>query len=347
MKINKKLTLVSSIVCIALTGLSASGGKESSGELKVVTSTSIIYDVVANVAGDKADLTGLMGPSQDPHSYEPTPRDMAKVEEADILFLNGFGLEEGLISVLKNVSTNKVVEVSHTPVGNEAEEHEDLDGHDEAEGDDHEDHDGHEDAEHEDHDGHEEVEHEGEHHHGSVDPHSWMSPLNVVHWVEVIRDSLVEADPENAEYYRENAAVYTEELHQLHKEIRETLSVVPAEKRLLVTDHNSLGYFADEYHLEIAGTILPQTSTSSDTSARHLAELVKIMSARQIKALFIGNTAGADIQKLSGAISTELGYPIEILQLLSGSLQEKGEPGDSYIEYMRYNTRLIADGLSL
>ena len=198
MKRFKKFIMAFILVSMALTGLSASGKSEEDSKLKVVASTSIITDVVANIAGDKVQLTGLMGPSRDPHSYEPTPRDMAKVEEADILFINGFDLEEGLISVLKTVSTKEVVEVSSTILSMEHEE-----------------------------DSHEEDGHDEEHQHGGTDPHSWMSPLNVVHWVEVIRDALMNADPANADYYLNNAAIYTEKLLQLHKEIRESLSPIP------------------------------------------------------------------------------------------------------------------------
>ena len=312
MKLNAKLNVLIMILIYLGSNLTAAGQQDNSGKPKVVSTTSILTDVIRNITGDRVELTGLIKVGQDPHGYEPTPRDMARVEEADVLFLNGYNLEESLVGVLETVSTNLVVEVS-----GEIDHHDGLDEHDE-------------------HD---------EHNHGGIDPHTWMSPLNVIRWSETIADTLAETDPENGSFYRDNAASYIQKLEVLHHEIQDAIDAIPEENRVLVTDHMAFGYYADEYGLDVAGTILPDTSASSDVSAKHLADLVHILNERHISAVFIGDTAGVDIRNISEAIQNELGRPIEILSLLTGSLKAEGDQGDSYLEYMRFNTKQIVKGL--
>ena len=310
------ISLAGARVFFCLSSIFAAGQAESPG-LQLIASTSIVADVVRNIAGDTVPVTGLMGPSQDPHGYEPTPRDMAAVERADILFLSGLGLEEGLERVLQNVGTGRIVEVSREIVPEEKDEHE----------------------------GPQETEGEEDHHHGEQDPHTWMSPINVISWTSVIEQALIEEDPVHKDIYNRNAEAYRKELQALHQDIREIISTIPAEKRVMVTDHNLFGYFAHEYGLEVRGSILPNLSTTSEASAKHLAGLIGLLEGNGIHSLFIGDTAGKDIVTLAEAIKDELGYKVTIVTLLTGSLQEKGQPGDSYLGYMRFNARKIAEGL--
>lgn len=320
------------------------GGKaETGGRLQVVATTSLVTDVVAQIAGDMVDLHGLMSPGKDPHTYEPTPRDMALVEKADLIFSNGFDLEEGLLDTLASVKTGRVVEVSRgiEVIG--------FTESDEDEGEDHEGEDEHE-GEEDHHDGDEEH-HEGEedHHDGhdhEVDPHTWTSPLNVLVWVENISAALEDADPANREYYRAKADSYRAELLRLDEEIRSALSVIPGESRILVSDHKALNYFARDYGFDAAGAIIPSFSTNSETSARRFAALVHLIEERNIKALFIGTTSGDAIRKMGEAVQAELGFPLPVIPLLSGSLMPEGQEGDDYLGYIRYNVRQILTGLN-
>ncbi len=323
------------IVVNILTGLLLSGAilsaagqseKADTERLSIVTSTSIINDVVQQVSGDAADVKGLIIPGQDPHSYEPTPRDMAAVEKADILFLNGFDLEEGLVRILENVSTGQIIEIS---------EHIDLEHQDSHEMEEEDEHAG--EGDDEEHNGHD---------HGGVDPHTWMSPFNVIQWTQVIVEVLSEADPSHASVYQRNGALYAEKLRSLHNEIEDSLETLPRGKKVLITDHDALGYYADLYGFEVAGTIMPNLSTSSETSARHLSDLVHLLKERHIRTIFIGSTAGADIRKLTNALEKEIGDDIYVETLLTGSLTEAGGSADNYIDFLRYNTRRIVDGLS-
>ena len=203
------------------------------GPLAVVATTSIIGDVVARVGGEAIALTTLMGPGQDPHGYQPAARDLATASEAHVVFVNGWDLEETLVSTLESVVEGvPLVPVSAGIVPLEFgghdehdEEHEDEE-HDEGEeheGEEHEDHEGeeHDDEEHQDE--HDEGEHEGEEHegehdedhdHGGADPHTWLSVANVEQWVANIRQALTALDPANAEIYAANADAYLAELHE-------------------------------------------------------------------------------------------------------------------------------------
>ena len=342
--------VVVTLILFSLAATIYGGGKAESGDrLQVVATTSLVADVVSRIAGDRVDLQGLMAPGKDPHTYEPTPRDMALVEKADLVFSNGFDLEEGLLETLRSVRTGMVVEVSRgiDVLGfAESDEHEgeDHEGEDEHEGEeDH--HDGdeeHHEGEEDHHDG-EDDNHDGHDH--EVDPHTWTSPLNVLVWADNIAEALAESDPENRDYYWQRADSYQAELRLLDKEIRSELSVIPRENRILISDHKALNYFARDYGFDAAGAIIPGFSTNSDTSVRRFAALVHLIEERNVKAIFIGSTSGDAIRKMGEAVRAEVGYPIPVIPLLSGSLMPAGQEGDDYLGYIRYNVRQILSGL--
>lgn len=319
--------IVFSLFLILLsTAVYSMGNQDNSDSFTIVTSTSIIDDVVRQVAGDSAEIYNLMGKGNDPHSYEPTPRDMAKVERASLVFTNGLGLEENLLSVLETVHGGEIVEVSGTIDLMEAVDHEEGEDHEEG------DHDADEDHHADDHEG--------------SDPHSWMSPLNVLKWVDVIEAALTKADPAHDAEYRENAENYRKELRLLDSWIREELAVLPESKRVLVTDHNVFSYFARDYQFRIIGTIIPGFSSNAEPSAGELSRLISILEAQQVNALFIDEAAGEGVLKLAGTLNEESEYDISVYTIISGSLRNEGEPGDSYLSFMKYNVNQIISGLS-
>ena len=283
---------------------------EEGQRLLVVATTSIIGDVVANVAGDSIDLTVLVGTSQDPHGYEPTPSALAAAEKAHVLFVNGFGLEEGLLDAIEAAARGVVIPVStgiETIETTQAQKNKNQ--------------------------------------HGPVDPHVWLDPTNVMVWVENIEYVLSAMDAKNSAVYHGRAELYLESLMSLDASMRRRFASIPVNKRKLVTDHRLFGYFAEEYGFEVAGAILPGYSTSSDTSARQIADLVEMLRREEITTIFVGTTAGRGLEKLADSISRELGQNVSIVDMLTGSLSAAGEPGDSYIDYMVYNVNQIVDGL--
>ena len=325
----RKTSIIIVLFIAAVWPVFSSGKSESSDKTSVVATTNIIYDVLANVAGDHADITGLIKVGQDPHGFEPAPRDIVAVETADIIFVNGFDLEENLLDTVRSTAKGRIVEVS---------EGIDIitmeDGHD-----DHDDHD--EDAHHD------EDEHGGaEHHHEGIDPHTWMSPLNVIIWTENIAEALSGADPANAAYYRENAEGYIGKLKELDRRIRTVTAGIPADKRRIIAGHRVFGYFARDYGYEMIGAVIPGFSTNSESSSRELADLASLIKSEDVSAVFIGESSPDSVKKLVQALSGETGREVRILPVLTGSVAPDGQPGDSYIGMLEYNIQQLEAGLN-
>jgi ABC-type Zn uptake system ZnuABC Zn-binding protein ZnuA len=303
--------------------------------LRVVASTSIVGDVVRQVAGSTATVDVLMAVGQNPHAYEPTPRAIATLEDSYIAFVNGLDLEEALMETIENVAGTYVVPVS---AGISV-----LGGGDH----DHDDHD-HEDEHHEEHnEEHEEDHHahEHDHDHAAGDPHFWFDPTNVIVWTENIAAALSEADPSNSETYEENRDAYIAELEALDLEIRQQVSSIPRNRRKLVVDHVALTYFADEYGFEIIGEVIPSVSDQAEPSARHIAQLAEVIREAEVPAIVIGGTASRGLRNLVSAVAEEVGREIEIVEILTGSLAPQGSRGDTYLEFVRFNTEQIVSAL--
>lgn len=292
------------------------------GKLRVVATTSIIGDVVAQVGGEAIELTTLMEPGQDPHSYEPGARELTVVADAHVIFVNGWDLEEALIGDLENIGDSvaivpvsaNITPLSFGDTAVEAEAHE----------------------EHEEED--------GEHHHAGADPHVWFSVANVQQWTANIAQTLSALDPENAAVYEENTAVYQSQLTDLQEQITTKLASIPAENRYLVTNHGAFNYFAQAYDFEIVGTVITGFSTLAEPSASDMADLIAVMQAHQVCAIFTETTVN---DQLAQIVADELDFceNVQILPLYTGSLGEVGSGADSYLGWMETNVATIVAGL--
>lgn len=331
----------------------------SETSLSVVATTTIVGDVVANVGGDLIEQQTLMTPSDNPHGYEPSPQDLTTLESADVVFVNGLGLEEFLGEMVEGIAgSEKVVSLSddvdtiafagdhdhdhegeehdHDEDEHEGEEHE----HEEMEGEEHE-HEEMEGEEHE-HEG-EEHEHEGEEHvheAGSVDPHVWMDPNNIIVWVDTIVDTLSELDPANAGAYAANGEAYKQELAELDSWIVEQVDQIPAEQRLMITDHKAFGYFANRYGFEMIGAVIPSYSTLSEPSAQELAELEDAIVDTGARVIFVGKTVNP---ALAERVATDTG--VSLAFIYTGALSEAGGPASTYIDLIRYNVETMVEAL--
>jgi len=290
-------------------------------KLSVVATTSIIGDVVAKVGGDAIQLTTMMEAGQNPHSFEPAPQDLATIEDADLIFVNGLDLEEVLMESIRDTATGWVVPVSAGIKPLEI-------------GDDN----------HEVEEGVEEIDIET--HNSSSDPHFWSDPNNVMVWVQNIEQVLTQGDPGNRETYKANAEAYLVELKALDSYIREQTSLIPEGNRKLITDHHVLGYFTDEYGFKLVGAVIPSTSNTAGASAGDVAGLVEVIKDEGVPVVFIGTTAGSGMQNLAAALADEVGAAVKIVPILTGSLAPAGDPGDTYLGYMRYNIDQIVSGLN-
>ena len=181
----------------------------------------------------------------------------------------------------------------------------------------------------------------GGHHHDAGDPHFWLDPISVIKYTENIRDGLSQADPEGKELYAKNADAYIGKLRELDAWITEQVQQVPEARRLLVTNHESFGYFADRYGFQVVGTVIPSVSTGASPSAQQLARLVDRLKATQAPAIFL--ETGANPQ-LANQLAREIGIKI-VTDLYTHSVTESGGNAPTYIDMMRYNVQKIVEAL--
>lgn len=328
-------TIMKSLFVLSLILLPGALSSVQAQALKTVATFSILGDWVANVGGDEIELVVLVGPDADSHGYEPTPRDMLAIAGADIVFENGLGFETWL-DALYDASGSRAQRVVVTqgvdPIA-AAESGAQHDHH-------HEDHDHDPDHDH-DHDHHyEDHGHEG-HDHGEFDPHTWHDVRNAVIAVELIRDALAEADPANAASYRANAASYLEELEALDALVSLEASRLPEQRRKLVTNHHSMGYFARAYGFEVIGTLLPLSTDVGEAAAGDMSALVDAIRAARIPALFIENVANSSLIE---RIAAEAGVTVAP-SLYTDALGAPGSAGDTYLNMFRHNLAVISAAL--
>jgi len=307
-------------LAVLLLSLSACGTRqvEEDGKLRVVATTTIVADVLSQVAGDLVDLSVLLPPGSDPHGFSPTPQDIAAVADADLVFANGAGLEEFLTPLLENAGGG--AEVVHASEGIDFLEF---------------------DGEHDEDLGEGQAEDQGEdHHHEGIDPHVWFDPNNVVVWVDNFVAALAAADPDNAAIYTANGESYKAELESLHAWIEAQVALIPQANRLLVTDHRVFGYFAARYGFEQVGAVVPGYSTLSEPSAEELATLEDAIRAFQVKAILVGETVNPNLaQRVADDTGTQ------IVLVYTGSLSAADGPASTYLDFMRYNVDVIVGAL--
>ncbi len=283
-------------------------------KLKVVATTSIIADIVRNVGGDAIDLTLLLPVGTDPHTFDPAPRDLATVADADVIFANGLGLEAFLDEMLGNSGGQAIL----IPVTEGIELRQFTDRLEK--GDD---------------------QHDDEHNEaGSIDPHAWTNPINALIFVDNIQRALSTLDPANTDTYRANAAAYKTQLVELDAWAAGQIESIPPQNRELVTDHTAFGYYADRYGLKQIGAVIPSFSTAAEPSAKDLADLEAAISHFEVKAIFVGVSVNP---ALSQQVAQDTG--VNLLKLYTGSLGPAGSGVETYLDYIRYNTNAIVEGL--
>jgi ABC-type Zn uptake system ZnuABC Zn-binding protein ZnuA len=245
------------ILVSLLAGCSSAPTASNSG-LGVVASTTILGDVVSQVGGNLINLSVLFPIGADPHTFDPRPQDVAAISDAQVVFINGLGLEESLQPALDSNAEGAVVQVS------EGVKVRTLDNAAAGE-------------------------------HSGVDPHTWTDPNNVIVWTQNIAAALAKADPANATAYQANANTYIASLRDLDAWIRSEVAQIPPERRKLVTDHYAFGYFADEYGFEQVGALVGSFSTNASPSAQEIATLEDTIRAQNVPAVFVGTTVNASL----------------------------------------------------
>jgi zinc/manganese transport system substrate-binding protein len=298
----------------------------------IVVTTDILGDVVSEAVGDLAAVEVIMPTGADPHDFAPSARQAESMENADLLVVNGAGFEEGMTDIIE------LVESAGTPVFTFTDHVELLtfDGHDHAD-EDHADED-HADEEHADEDHADE-----EHDHTGDDPHFWTDPSRMASAVEAFALEFGALDGVDATAVEAQVESYVDELVALDAEMEQTLSAVSDDQRVLVTNHEVFGYFADRFDFEIVGAVIPSLTTSAEPSTAEVEALADLIAQEQIPAIF-ADTSGST--RLAEAIAASAGSEVEIVLLFSESLGEPGSGAETYVAMMSTNATLIADALT-
>ena len=328
------------------------GAAESAPLALIMATTTIWADITRNVACEGlAEVESILPPLADPHDFEPSMSDRARLDEAHLIVANGLELEEGLEDTLVSV------EGDGTPVfsagdymttlefdagtfgghNDEGEDHGDGDDH----GGDDEDHEGEDNDDDEDHDHDDEADDRG----GPVseDPHVWLDPVRVAQAVETLADALVRDAGLDADRVAACTDAYLADLADLHRDIAGTLDAVPPARRKLVTNHDSLGYFADRYGFDVIGTVIPATTTLAEPSPAGLEELAHLIEETGVPAIFAEESGHGSREAAALADRLE-GVSVE--NLYTGALGPPGSGAETYLTMMRHNAKTIAAALA-
>lgn len=215
--------------------------------LRIVVSLPVFTSLVQAVGGERVTVTSIVPPGSDAHTYQPTPADVKAVADADLVFVNGVGLEEWLRPLIESAGGTRVpvYELAH--------------GLKTIRGDD------------------------GEHAAGN--PHLWLDPTNAITYVQRIAQRLSERDPAGAATYQANADRYIGEIEEFDAWAKQQIATIPPARRKLVTYHDAYAYFAAHFGLEQVGVVVP--SPGQEPSPRELARLVDEIRAQQVPVLFV------------------------------------------------------------
>lgn len=286
-------------------------------ELKVVTSFSILGDMVSQIGGDQVSVISLVKADGDMHSYEPSPQDVKILASADLVIINGLGFEPWMDRLIASAGfKGKLVVASQgvAPLETGHEDHADAHSH---EGD----------------------QHEEDHHHADADPHAWQSLANGGIYAANIQTALIAADPAHAALFEQRGNAYRKRLNALDQWVRRELAPIASDKRKLITSHNSFAYFAAAYGV----TFLPASGVSGqgEPSAKALARLVAQMRRENIRTLFLENMSSPQIMN---ALARETGAKLGG-KLYADALSTADGPAPSYEAMFRHNVTQIAAAL--
>ena len=299
-------TLAMAFLLVACQTKESNDSKEK--KLQVVTTNSILADMIKNVGKEQIDLHSIVPVGTDPHEYEPLPEDIAKATEADVLFFNGLNLETGgngwfnkLMETANKTENEDYFSVSKnaTPLylTNSVNENEE-------------------------------------------DPHAWLDIQNGISYVEVIKNTLIKKDTAHKEDYEKNATEYIEKLTTLDKKAKEKFADIPENKKLLVTSEGAFKYFSKAYGLTAA--YIWEINAESQGTPDQMKQVIDKINSTNVPCLFVETSVD---KRSMERVSKETGLPI-FNTIFTDSVAKKGETGDSYYSMMEWNLDTIHDGLS-
>jgi len=296
-----RITLVFLILFCTMMSSCANAGVETEG-VKVLATESFLGDIAQNVAGTRLRVETLIPAGADPHEFEPAPADVVAITKSQVLIANGLGYEAWLSKTLENMDSQQLVIIASEGLTPST----DISG--------------------ENPDG---------------DPHMWMNPLNVIRYVENIRDGLTEADPEGTKVYAQNAQDYITKLKDLDQWVKNEVSQIPQEKRLLVTNHDALGYFANTYGFKIVGAVIPSVTDQASPSAQEMAALIDTIKSSGAPAIFMDIKENSIVAE---QIAAETGVRL-INDIYVEGISGPDGPAPTYIDMIKHDVLQIVSVL--
>lgn len=299
----KLIVLFALVICF-----SCKNDSKSNGKLNVVTTTSMITDLVKNIGGDHINLQGLMGSGVDPHLYKASEGDVTKLVNANVIFYNGLHLEGKLVEVFEKMGT-----ASKTPIAlGDVLDKSTLIGSD--------------------------------YFASSYDPHVWFDIDYFRQFTNKVTQVLSEKDPDNAANFRANETAYLLRLDNLQSRIKTTIETLPRAKRILVTAHDAFNYFGKAYDFEVVG--LQGLSTATEAGVQDVQNLSTFIIENNIKAVFVESSVPKrTIEALQAAVISK-GHEVAIGgTLYSDALGNAGTVEGTYIGMFEYNVNTIVNAL--
>lgn len=306
MTVSRRTALAAITALILQMGLAA-GPATAEDRVEVVATTGMIADAVQNVGGDLVDVKALMGPGVDPHAYRQTRSDIVAMANADLVLWNGLYLEAQMEGFLLELGEGQpVIAVAEAAPRELLIESEDYEGR--------------------------------------FDPHLWMDPVLWSHVVAAIRDALIDVSPKNAAAYSANAEAYLAKLAELAVYTDDVLTSVPAESRVLLSAHDAFNYFGAAYGFEVVG--IQGVSTESEAGLKRIADLVDMLVAREIGAVFVETSVSdRNVRALIEGAAAQ-GHEVVIGgELYSDAMGEPGTYQGSYIGMIDSNATTISSAL--
>lgn len=296
------LIMTIAVLVLSACQSSSSDGEETEGRLNIMTSFYPVYVFTQQVAGDLAHVD-MMVKGADAHSFEPSAKNLAVIEESDAFIYANPEMETWVPALVESLSSSTVMV--------ETDENIDLiqetdAGHEETD-----------DGELEDHD-------------HTVDPHTWLDPVLAQQQVTEIKEALIELDPENEAAYTENAESFIAELEELNKDYETAFE--SADHRLFITQHAAFGYIAHRYNL--VQESLAGLSSESEASAQRMAEVTELIKEEEVPVIYYNSTASSD---LAQTVADETAIETEVLYSLESVEDEELHSAEGYLSLMREN----------
>lgn len=266
----------------------------------IVTSASMFADMAHAIGGDLIETTTIVPIGGDPHIYEPTPGDVRLLLQADVVLQNGLTFEGWISQLVQNSGSKARVYTITEGIAPIV----------------------------------------SEMHANAVDPHAWMEPVNGKIYATNIKNALIELLPQHDSIINANYQAYSRQLDELHTYIENQIATIPAEKRVLITSHDSFHYYGKRYGLQLESVL--GTSTDADVRTSDLMRLNDVIRTKQIPAVFIESTINP---KLLQQVATDNKIIIGG-KLYSDSLGDENSSADTYINLIKHNTDVIVSGLT-